>query len=241
MEALTKNCGFVKVNRALIREFESIDLDKQSLKLVPLAVPPSTNPVYRNKPGEGVFDQILYDLSLSPDGEGIMAIGALDSGTVGNRDFICAKVRLSTGEEGWINIAMHSHKWTNADTWKMYLKVTKVDKEQNTTEIEDKVETGQEEENTEVLCFRCFTDMKNSDLIHTVQNPCCRLLGINHFYHDECYNLMIKQGLAGKDSTCPCGGYLKMTCDCRTCDIAWLKEGGYCPALPHKRPRSSEK
>ena len=50
MDALTKNCGFVHFDRAIIREFDDIDLDKQSLKFVPLAIPPSHNAVYGNKP-----------------------------------------------------------------------------------------------------------------------------------------------------------------------------------------------
>ena len=46
-----------------------------------------------------------------------MAIGSLQVGTMINREFIYAKVILSTGEEGYINVATRdfSHltgKWT---------------------------------------------------------------------------------------------------------------------------------
>ena len=127
MNDLTKNCGFVNFDSALFSEVFDIDVDQQSLWCVPLAVPPFHNPIYAHKPGQGEFDQILYDLSSSPDGDGIMAIGALEFGTIGNRDFICAKVKLSTGQEGWINVAMHDNKWQNGDRWRIYLKVVRVE------------------------------------------------------------------------------------------------------------------
>jgi len=127
MNDLTKNCGFVNFDRALFPEVFDIDVDQQSLWLVPLADPPFHNPIYAHKPGQSEVDQILYDLSRSPDGDGIMAIGALEFGTIGNKDFMCAKVKLSrTGQEGWINVAMHDHKWKNGDRWRIYLKVVKV-------------------------------------------------------------------------------------------------------------------
>ena len=126
MNALKKNGGFKKLNAELFDWIFDIDVDSQSLWLVPLAIPPAHNPVYVHKPGQGEFNQILYDLSDSLDGDGIMAIGALELGTIRHRDFICAKVKLSTGEEGWINIAMRSNNWQN-DKWFIYMKVVLVE------------------------------------------------------------------------------------------------------------------
>ena len=126
MNALKKNGGFKKLNAELFDWIFDIDVDQHSLWLVPLAVLPAHNPVYAHKPGQGEYKQILYNLSDSLDGNGIMAIGALEFGQISNRDFICAKVKLWTGEEGWINIAMHSNNWQN-DKWLIYLKVVLVE------------------------------------------------------------------------------------------------------------------
>ena len=126
MNAFKKNGGFKNLKSELFDWIFDIDVDSQSLWLVPLAIPPAHNPVYVHKPGQGEFNQILYDLSGSLDGDGIMAIGALELGTIRHRDFICAKVKLSTGEEGWINIAMRSNNWQN-DKWFIYMKVVLVE------------------------------------------------------------------------------------------------------------------
>ena len=131
MNAIEKNSGFKKVNFDLFECFFGIDIFQQTLWLVPLAVRQMTNPVYVSKPAHGApHKQILPDLSHSPDCDGIMAIGPLEIGTVGTKEFICANVRLSTGEEGWINVAMSElselPRWSRQ--WTIYLKVCAVDR-----------------------------------------------------------------------------------------------------------------
>ena len=130
MKAWEKNSGFKTfLTSDWIFDIDGFDIDvnQHSLWLVPLAVPPSTNPVYAQKPGlrqprQGLRQprQILRDLSDSLDHDGIMAIGSLEYGTIDQRSFICAKVELKTGEEGWINVAMHEHGWPSGK-WRMYL------------------------------------------------------------------------------------------------------------------------
>ena len=130
MKDWRKNSGFKRFGTSdWISEIDGfdIDVDQHSLWLVPLAANRSTNPVYANKPGQGESAQILRNLSDSHDHDGIMAIGSLECGTIQSRrrDFICAKVKLSTGEEGWINVAMHHHTWALGE-WLMYLKVERI-------------------------------------------------------------------------------------------------------------------
>ena len=128
MNAIKKNSGFKKVNFDLFECFFGIDIFEQTLWLVPLAVRQMTNPVYAHKPGQGVeYKRILRDLSDSLDCDGIMAIGALEFGTICQREFICAKIRLSTGEEGWINAAMHDNRCRNEQRT-IYLEVCAVDR-----------------------------------------------------------------------------------------------------------------
>ena len=125
MKVWRKNRGFKKfLTSDWIFEIDGFDIDvnQHSLWLVPLATFPSTNPVYANKPGQGEYKQILRNLSDSHDHDGIMAIDSLEYGTIRPRSFICAKVKLATGEEGWINVAMHHHTWPSGQ-WRMYLKV----------------------------------------------------------------------------------------------------------------------
>ena len=129
MNALTKNSGFKKLDKELFDWILDIDVHEHSLWLVPLAVRQGTNPVYSHAPGQGaVHKQILRDLSHSPDYEGIMAIGSLQVGTMINRQFIYAKVILSTGEEGYINVAMRDLSNTlQPRQWTLYLKVEVVE------------------------------------------------------------------------------------------------------------------
>ena len=131
MNDIKKNSGFKRVNFDQLEWFFGIDISERSLWLVPLAVRQMTNPVYVFKPAHGApHKQILPDLSHSPDCDGIMAIGPLEIGTVGTKEFICANVRLSTGEEGWINVAMSElselPRWSRE--WTIYLKVCAVDR-----------------------------------------------------------------------------------------------------------------
>jgi hypothetical protein len=133
MNAFKKNSGFKKVNFQLFDCFFDIDIFEQTLWLVPLANPVRgmTNPVYAFKPAQGApHKQILPDLSHSPDCDGIMAIGPLEIGPLGTKEFICANVRLSTGEEGWINVAMSdlSDLPRQSRQWTIYLKVCAVDR-----------------------------------------------------------------------------------------------------------------
>ena len=131
MNAFKKNSGFKKVNFELFDCFFDIDIFEQTLWLVPLAVRRMTNPVYAFKPAHGApHKQILPDLSHSPDCDGIMAIGPLEIGALGTKEFICANVRLSTGEEGWINVAMSdlSDLPRQSRQWTIYLKVCAVDR-----------------------------------------------------------------------------------------------------------------
>ena len=128
MKDWRKNSGFKRFStNDWIFEIDGFDIDvnQHSLWLVPLATGRSTNPVYAQKPGQGEYDQILRNLSDSHDHDGIMAIGSLEYGTIQSRDFICAKLKLSTGEEGWINVAMHHHTWAPGE-WRMYLKVVRI-------------------------------------------------------------------------------------------------------------------
>ena len=129
MKAWEKNSGFKTfLTSDWIFDIDGFDIDvnQHSLCLVPLAVTPSTNPVYAQKPGPGLRQprQILRDLSDSLDHDGIMAIGSLEYGTIDQKDFICAKVELKTGEEGWINVAMHEPGWPSGK-WRMYLKLVR--------------------------------------------------------------------------------------------------------------------
>ena len=131
MNDIKKNSGFKRVNFDQLEWFFGIDISERSLWLVPLAVRQMTNPVYVFKPAHGAkHKQIVPDLSHSPDCDGIMAIGPLEIGTVGTKEFICANVRLSTGEEGWINVAMSdlSDLPRQSRQWTIYLKVCAVDR-----------------------------------------------------------------------------------------------------------------
>ena len=129
MNAFKKNSGFKTVNFALFDRFFDLDIFEQTLWLVPLAVRHMTNPVYAHKPAQGVpHKQILRDLSHSPDCDGIKAIGALEIGILGTKEFICANVILSTGEEGWINVCMRDLSNLQSRQWTIYLKVCAVDR-----------------------------------------------------------------------------------------------------------------
>ena len=131
MKVFKKNSGFKKVNFQLFDCFFDIDIFEQTLWLVPLAVRRMTNPVYAFKPTHGApHKQILPCLCHSPDCDGIMAIGPLEIGALGTKEFICANVRLSTGEEGWINVAMSdlSDLPRQSRQWTIYLKVCAVDR-----------------------------------------------------------------------------------------------------------------
>ena len=129
MNAFKKNSGFQKLNLELFEWIFNINEHEHSLLLVPLARDLMTNPVYSHKPGQPgvVCKTLLRDLSHSPDCDGVMAIGALEFGTIRNKEFICAKIMLSTGEEGWINVAMHDKRCQN-EQWTIYLKVSAVDR-----------------------------------------------------------------------------------------------------------------
>ena len=129
MNAFKKNSGFQKLNLELFEWIFNINEHEHSLLLVPLARDLMTNPVYSHKPGQPgvVCKTLLRDLSHSPDCDGVMAIGALEFGTIRNKDFICAKIKLSTGQEGWINVAMHDKRCQN-EQWTIYLKVCAVDR-----------------------------------------------------------------------------------------------------------------
>ena len=134
MNAFTKNSGFLKLHKQHFDWIFDIDLHEHSLWLVPLA-PLHTrchNPVYAHAPADGaVPKEIVHDLSHSPDFEGIMAIGSLQVGTMGNKEFIYAKVILSTKEEGYINVAMRDFS-NLSGKWTLYLLVqalTKLTKE----------------------------------------------------------------------------------------------------------------
>ena len=125
MNAWGKNSGFKKLDSESFEWIFDIDDNQHSLWLVPLARLPATNPVYAHKPGgQSECHRILRDLSDSPQKKGIMAIGALEYGSISHlqRDFICAKVQLAIGQEGWINVAMREKRWANGE-WMMYLKV----------------------------------------------------------------------------------------------------------------------
>jgi hypothetical protein len=128
MNDFKKNSGFKKLNLELFEWIFNINEHEHSLLLVPLARDLMTNPVYSHKPGQpGVICKtLLRDLSHSPDCDGVMAIGAVEFGTIRNNEFICAKIMLSTGEEGWINVAMHDKRCQN-EQWTIYLKVSAVD------------------------------------------------------------------------------------------------------------------
>ena len=130
MNAFKKNSGFQKLNLELFEWIFNINEHEHSLLLVPLARDLMTNPVYSHKPGQPgvVCKTLLRDLSHSPDCDGVMAIGALEFGTIRNKDFICAKIKLSTGQEGWINVAMHDNKGCTNEQWTIYLKVSAVDR-----------------------------------------------------------------------------------------------------------------
>ena len=122
MYRLRSDRGFVKLD---IREIEAIVHQmggEQMIMCVPLATLPSHNPVYRFQTGEGVFDQLIYDVGLSPDCAGLVPIGRLKEGAIGHRLFICAQVRLWDGQEGWINLAMLNRHWLDADSWRIYFK-----------------------------------------------------------------------------------------------------------------------
>ena len=125
MNAWGKNSGFKKLDSESFDWIFDFDENQHSLWLVPLARLPATNPVYAHKPGgQSECHRILRDLSDSPQKKGIMAIGALEYGSISHlqRDFICAKVQLAIGQEGWINVAMRENRWANGE-WMMYLKV----------------------------------------------------------------------------------------------------------------------
>ena len=137
MNAFKKNSGFKKVNFELVDWIFDIDIFKHSLWLVPLAVRQMTNPVYAHKPAQGnKHKQILRDLSHSPDCDGIMAIGALKIGTLGTKEFICANVILSTGEEGWINVCMRDLSNLQSRQWTIYLKVCAVERATGSDRLE---------------------------------------------------------------------------------------------------------
>ena len=137
MNAFKKNSGFKKVNFELVDWIFDIDIFEHSLWLVPLAVRQMTNPVYAHKPAQGVpHKQILRDLSHSPDCDGIKAIGALEIGTLGTKEFICANVILSTGEEGWINVGMRDLSNLQSRQWTIYLKVCAVERATGSDRLE---------------------------------------------------------------------------------------------------------
>ena len=126
MNAFTKNSGFLKLAKQHFDWIFDIDMHEHDLWLVPLASLHTRchNPVYAHAPAEGaVPKEIVHDLSNSPDFEGIMAIGSLKVGTISNRDFIYAKVILSTGEEGYINVAMRDFSNLYTDKWTLYFLV----------------------------------------------------------------------------------------------------------------------
>ena len=130
MNAFTKNSGFLNLHKQHFDWIFDIDVHEHSLWLVPLASLHNRchNPVYAHAPAEGaVPKEIVHDLSNSPDFEGIMAIGSLQVGTVSNREFIYAKVILSTGEEGYINVAMRDFS-NLTGKWTLYLLVQAVTK-----------------------------------------------------------------------------------------------------------------
>ena len=124
MRTWAKNSGFRSFwTSNWISEINGFDIDEhRSLWLVPLSRPPSTNPVYAHPPGQGEYEKIVRDLSESPNHEGIYAKGSLSYGTIGQRDFVFANVELASGEEGYINVAMHHRTWPHG-RWRMYMKV----------------------------------------------------------------------------------------------------------------------
>ena len=130
MNAFTKNSGFLTLDKQQFDWIFDIDVHEHSLWLVPLATRHNRchNPVYAHAPAQGaVPKEIVHDLSHSPDFEGIMAIGSLQVGTMSNREFIYAKVILSTGEEGYINVAMRDFS-NLTGKWTLYLLVQAVTK-----------------------------------------------------------------------------------------------------------------
>jgi hypothetical protein len=131
MYRLRRGRGFVDLT---LNEIEADpenyhDPDRTLIVCVPLARFPSHNPVYLNKPGYGGPDQLLYDVGLSPDGAGLVALDPwpLDRGAAGGRDFICTKVRLHDDQEGWINVAMRDPRWPEASKWRLYFKLVVLD------------------------------------------------------------------------------------------------------------------
>ena len=125
MAAFKKNSGFKMLDAGLFDWVFDIGLNQHRLWLVPLARRPATNPVYAHKPFQGEYKKILDNLSDSFDHDGIMAIGALEYATIRRKDFLCARVRLKTGEQGWINVAFHDDQMRNGE-WMLYLKVMRV-------------------------------------------------------------------------------------------------------------------
>ena len=137
MYRLRRGRGFVDLT---LNEIEADpenyhDPDRTLIVCVPLARLPSHNPVYLNKPGYGGPDQLLYDVGLSPDGAGLVALDPwpLDRGAAGGRDFICTKVRLHDDQEGWINVAMRDPRWPEASKWRLYFKLVVLDRWQWTS------------------------------------------------------------------------------------------------------------
>ena len=130
MNAFTKNSGFLTLDKQQFDWIFDIDVHEHTLWLVPLASLHNRchNPIYAHAPAQGAIPkEIVHDLSHSPDFEGIKAIGSLQVGTMINREFIYAKVILSTGEEGYINVAMRNFS-NLTGKWTLYLLVQAVTK-----------------------------------------------------------------------------------------------------------------
>ena len=110
-----------------------IDHDRQELLCIPLARPPGQhNPVYGFKAGAGPFVELICDVGMMnvPDCEGLVAIAPLEKARINANQFWCAKVRLSDGQEGWINVAKRCRDRENQPwrTWRMYFKLVWISK-----------------------------------------------------------------------------------------------------------------
>ena len=129
-----QNCrwrrGFKQVSEVEIETLvDNIDHDRQELLCIPLARPPAHNPIYGFKADINVpFDQLIWDVGMMnpPDCWGLVAIEPLERGDIGPRQFWCAKVRFSDGQEGWINVAfrnMHNTRMLRLHRWLLYFKL----------------------------------------------------------------------------------------------------------------------
>lgn len=129
MAAFKKNSGFKSVNYNIFDWIRECDNARDvRLFLVPLAREGTsqTNPVYAHKPGQGERKTILENLSDSSDRNGIMAIDRLEYATLNRKEFLCTRVKLKTGEEGWINVAAHDQSPHAREEWKLYCKVMRI-------------------------------------------------------------------------------------------------------------------